>query len=263
VAAHEVVHLPSVAALAAQRRSLAGRTPAEGWVAVVADPVYGPDDERLRRAPGPRPAAFSRSPGERFRRLRHAGEEAAAVLAGLPSDRTFSAIGFDASKATVGGGALAGFRVLHFATHGVLHPDQPLLSFLALSDRDPAGRPVDGALYAHEIYDLGLPAELVVLSACDTARGRSVEGEGLVSGLPRAFLYAGAARVLVSLWSVEDRSTRDLMERFYRGLLQRGLPPGRALQEAQRALWRAGRPPHQWAGFVLQGDWRPLPPPVP
>ncbi|HEX6200597.1 MAG TPA: CHAT domain-containing protein, partial [Thermoanaerobaculia bacterium] len=78
-----------------------------------------------------------------------------------------------------------------------------------------------------------------------------------------AFLYAGAERALVSLWPVQDRSTRDLMRLFYAGLVDRGLPPGRALQEAQRALHRAGRPPHRWAGFVLQGDWRPLPPFVP
>jgi len=259
VAGHEVVHLPSATALATQLRSLAGRAPAPGWVAVVADPVYGPDDERLRPAAGPRPAAFTGPSKRSFGRLRHAGEEAAAVLALLPAERTFAALAFDASKATVTGGALAGYRVLHFATHGVLDPEQPLLSFLALSGRDSRGRPVDGALYAHEIYDLDLPAELVTLSACDTALGRHVPGEGLVSGLPRAFLSAGAARVLISLWAVEDRSTRDLMARFYQGLLRDGLPPGRALQEAQRALWRAGKPPYQWSGFVLQGDWRPLP----
>ncbi len=263
VAGHEVVDLPSVSALVAQRRLLATRRPAPGWLAVVADPVYGAGDERLARSDaGPatvRPAARGGGASARFRRLPYSGEEAAAVLAGLPPDRVFQAIGFDAAKATVAGGALAGFRVLHFATHGVLDAEQPLLSYLALSERNRQGRAVDGALYAHEIYDLDLPAELVVLSACDTALGRPVRGEGLVSGLPRAFLYAGAARVLVSLWQVEDRSTRDLMAGFYHGLLQRGLAPGRALQEAQRSLWRAGKPPRQWAAFVLQGDWRPLP----
>lgn len=257
---HEIVHLPSVSALAAQRRSLAARAPAPGWVAVVADPVYGPDDERLGRPAGVRTAGLVRSSTRPFGRLRHSGAEARAILAGVPPGKGLSATGFDASKEVASGAALGRFRVLHFATHGVLHPDQPLLSFLALSGRDPEGRPVEGALYAHEIYELDLPAELVVLSACDTARGREVRGEGLVSGLPRAFLYAGAARVLVSLWAVEDRGTGELMDRLYRGLIDRGLPPARALQEAQRSLWRAGHPPHRWAGFVLQGDWRPLPP---
>jgi CHAT domain-containing protein len=194
------------------------------------------------------------------RRLPGSGEEAAAILAGLPAARTFRATDFAASRQMVAGGALRGFRILHFATHGILDDRQPLLSSLALSRLDAAGRPVAGDLTAVEIYDLDLPAELVTLSACETALGREVPGEGLVSGLPRAFLYAGAARVAVSLWPVEDSATRDLMTLFYHGLFAQSLAPARALQEAQRTLRQAGRPPHQWAGFVLLGDWRPLPP---
>lgn len=240
VDAHEVVSLPSAAALLAQRRLLAGRPPAPGWMAVVADPVYDPA-QPLRRLPG-------------------AAQEAKAITVLLPADKVFAATRFDASRQKVTGGALRGFRILHFATHGTLDAEQPLLSALVLSQLDAAGRPVEGALPAHEIYDLDLPAELVVLSACETALGREVPGEGLVSGLPRAFLYAGAARVLVSLWAVDDRSTRDLMIRFYRGIFDKGLSPAKALQEAQRALRQGGLPPSQWAGFVLLGDWRPLPP---
>jgi len=227
--AHEIVALPSVAALLTQRHLLAGRRPVPGWLAVVADPAYGPSRRRL--------------PGS--------AEEAKAIIARLPAGKVFTATGAAASRRTVTGGSLHGFRIVHFAVHGNLNPEQPLLSALALSDAD---------LYAHEIYDLDLPAELVVLSACKTALGREVPGEGMVSGLPRAFLYAGAARVLVSLWAVEDQSTRDLMTLFYSGLLGQGLPPARALQEAQRTLRQAGRPPYKWAGFVLLGDWRPLPP---
>ncbi|HVR98043.1 MAG TPA: CHAT domain-containing tetratricopeptide repeat protein, partial [Thermoanaerobaculia bacterium] len=237
VDAHEIVSLPSAATLLAQRRLLAGRQPVPGWLAVVADPVYRSD----RRLPG-------------------TAQEGKEIVAGLPAGKVFVATGPDASRKTVTGGKLRGFRILHFAAHGLLDAEQPLLSALALSEVDPAGQPVQSELRAHEIYDLDLPAELVVLSACETALGRDVPGEGLVSGLPRAFLYAGAARVLVSLWEVEDRSTHDLMVRFYRGLLERKLPPAQALQDAQRALRQAGRPPRQWAGFVLLGDWRPLPP---
>jgi CHAT domain-containing protein len=230
VDSHEIVSLPSAAALLAQRRLLADRQPAPGWLAVIADPAYTPD-QKLKRLPG-------------------SAREAEAITAGLPAGKVYLAKGKDASRRTVTGGDLRGFRILHFATHGILNSRQSLLSALALSG---------GALPAHQIYDLYLPAELVTLSACDTALGRDVPGEGLVSGLPRAFLYAGAARVLVSLWAVEDQSTSDLITVFYRGLFQ-GLPPARALQEAQRTLRRQGRPPYQWAGFVLLGDWRPLPP---
>lgn len=243
VDAHEIVSLPSVATLLTQRRLLVERRPAAGWLAVVADPAFG----------------------SAHRRLTASAQEAKALVAGRPAGKIFMATGPAASRQTVTGGVLRNFRILHFATHGVLDPEQPLLSALVLAQADTAGRPAPGirsvgALYAHEIYDLDLPAELVVLSACETAGGRDIPGEGLVSGLPRAFLYAGAARVLVSLWEVEDRSTRDLMGLFYSGLLDRSLPPAQALQEAQRTLRRQGRRPQQWAGFVLLGDWRPLPP---
>jgi CHAT domain-containing protein len=240
VEAHEIAYLPSAATLLTQRHLLARRQPAPKWVGVVADPVYAPP---LSRLPG-------------------SAQEADAIVAGLPPEKVRVATGFAASRQTVTSGALRAFRILHFAVHGSLDAEQPLLSALILSQRDPAGRtlPLAGVLPAHEIYDLDLPAEMVVLSACETARGRDMAGEGLVSGLPRAFLYAGAARVVVSLWPVEDRSTRDLMTRFYRGLFEQSLAPAQALQTAQRALRQSGRFPSQWAGFVLLGDWRPLPP---
>ena len=269
VAGREIAYLPSAAVLGTLQRRLAGRRPAPGWLAVVADPVYGTADERLDGRRGgaaaraglgaPARGAAEEAVARTFSRLPHAGAEAAAIRALLPADRTFAATGFDAGRETVLGGALSRYRILHFATHGVLDADRPLLSFLALAQLDPAGRRVPGPLYAHEIYGLDLPAELVVLSACDTARGREVRGEGLVSGLPRAFLYAGAARVLVSLWEVGDESTRELMTAFYRGLIEQRLSPPAALREAQLAMWRDRRPPYRWAGFVLQGDPRPLP----
>lgn len=242
---HEVVSLPSVATLLTQRRVLAGRPPAPGWLAVVADPAYDPA-----------PAS-----GQARHPLPASADEAKAIVKRLPAGKVLLVTGAAASRETVRGGALRGFRILHFATHGNYNADQPLLSALVLAELDSRGRRVpQGALHAHEIYGLDLPAELVVLSACETALGQDVPGEGLVSGLPRAFLYAGAARVIVSLWKVDDQRTRDLMVLFYQGLFDRKLPPDRALAEAQRALRREGRPPHDWAGFILLGDWRPLPP---
>jgi CHAT domain-containing protein len=131
------------------------------------------------------------------------------------------------------------------------------MSGLALARFDASGRPRRGSLYAYEIYGLDLPVDLVVLSACRTALGPQVRGEGLM-GLTRAFFHAGAARVLVSLWNVNDQATAELMGRFYRGLLERGLPAGRALQEAQLSMLRDPRwqAPYYWAGFTLQGEWR-------
>jgi CHAT domain-containing protein len=137
-----------------------------------------------------------------------------------------------------------------------VHPEQ---SGIVLSGVDAQGRPRDGLLRTPEIYRLHLPAELVVLSACRTALGPEIRGEGLV-GLPHGFLTAGARSVLVSLWEVEDRATAELMRRFYRGLLREQLPPAAALRAAQTALRRepGWDSPYFWAGFVLQGDWQPF-----
>jgi CHAT domain-containing protein len=167
------------------------------------------------------------------------------------------ALDFAADRQAVLGDRLAAYRVVHFATHGILDTDRPALSGLALSSVDRDGRPQAGFLPLRDIYNLHLQADLVVLSGCRTALGRELSGEGLV-GLTRGFQYAGAARVVASLWPVEDRATERLMTRFYRGLWSEKLPPAAALRAAQLAL-RAERPyrdPFFWAGFVLAGDWR-------
>jgi CHAT domain-containing protein/tetratricopeptide (TPR) repeat protein len=146
--------------------------------------------------------------------------------------------------------ALAGATHVHLATHGLLDEVEPILSGLALAqDDDPKE---DGFLQAHEILELRIPAELVVLSACNTGLGRLAGGEGVI-GLTRAFQYAGARAVLISLWEVGDRSTADLMERFYRAHLDAGLTADAALREAQLASIAAGRPPREWAPFALVG----------
>ena len=119
------------------------------------------------------------------------------------------------------------------------------------------GRPRDGFLPAYDVYNLRLNADLVVLSACETALGEDIRGEGLI-GLTRGFMYAGAARVVSSLWRVPDIATATLMQRFYRGILVDHLAPAASLREAQRSVradprWSA---PYYWAGFVIQGEWR-------
>lgn len=97
----------------------------------------------------------------------------------------------------------------------------------------------------------------MVLSACRTALGREIYGEGLI-GLTRGFLYAGAPRVLATLWEIDDRTTAEVMTRFYDGLLGRGERPAAALRAALIALWRlkGWQAPHYWAAFTLQGEWR-------
>ncbi len=102
-----------------------------------------------------------------------------------------------------------------------------------------------------------LPAELVVLSACQTGLGKEVKGEGLI-GLTRGFMYAGARRVVVSLWSVNDKATSDLMTKFYRGMLKDSERPAAALRAAQIEMWKQKKwqSPYYWAAFTMQGEWR-------
>lgn len=267
---HEVVSLPSIAVLGELRRTAAGRPPPAGQLAVLADPVFQPEDERLRPASGgPATPAESGSQAANlaelagdlgirgFTRLGFAHREAEAILALVPAGERFAALGLDASLDTVLTAPLGHYRCLHFATHGIINEKHPKLSGLVLSLFDRQGRPINGILRTADVYGLDLPVELVVLSACRTALGREVSGEGLI-GLTRGFMYAGAPRVVVSLWDVNDRATAALMERFYRGLLYEGLRPAAALRAAQRSLRREDRwaAPFYWAGFVLQGEWR-------
>jgi CHAT domain-containing protein len=108
-----------------------------------------------------------------------------------------------------------------------------------------------------DIYNLNLSADLVVLSACDTALGKDIKGEGLV-GLTRGFMSAGSSSVVASLWKVDDRATAVLMTDFYQAMLEDGLPPAAALRSAKQKLRqeKAWSQPYFWAGFVLQGEYR-------
>jgi len=267
---HEVVTLPSASALAVLRRELRDRRRAPRALAIFADPVFSSDDKRLRQ-PGAKqikPAASSslRGIGDReansgplrYHRLGYSRREADTIAALLPQDQVFEALDFDASRATVLGTDLTPFRNVHFATHGYVDSERPDLSSLVLSLYDKRGRRLDdGHLRLNDIYNLRLGADLVVLSACRTALGKEVRGEGLI-GLTRGFMYAGAARVLASLWSVEDRATAELMGSFYRGMLRRGLSPAAALRKAQLEMAHdpKRKSPYYWAGFSLQGEWR-------
>jgi CHAT domain-containing protein len=136
--------------------------------------------------------------------------------------------------------------------------EHPELSGIVLSLIDERGQPQDGFLRLHDIYNLNLPAELVVLSACETGIGKQIKGEGLIA-LTRGFMYAGAPRVVASLWKVNDRATAELMAEFYSQMFTHGRTPAAALREAQRKLsqdrrWR--RSPYYWAAFVIQGEWK-------
>lgn len=272
---HELIYLPSASTLAVIRKELAGRAPAPKQLAVFADPVFDANDPRLKVAAArpsnePRPAVATRMiehpannaalQGARramvIPRLPFTRKEANQILALATPKSSFKAVGFKASRASALSSELSQYRYLHFATHGYLDSERAGLSALVLSLVDEQGRPQDGFLRAHELYNLNLPAELVVLSACQTGLGKQIKGEGLI-GLTRGFMHAGAASVAVSLWNVNDKATSELMTRFYLKMLKERQRPAAAIRLAQVEMWRqsAWQSPYYWAAFVLQGEW--------
>jgi CHAT domain-containing protein len=278
IVTREVVQLPSASSLAFLRRDLAGRTSAPRLVAVLSDPVFRADDPRL--GAGPSRAAATSAPSVPadedvtravadaglgpLERLRFSRREADAIVGLVQTATALKALDFAANRATATSPSLRDYRIVHFATHGLLNSRHPELSGIVLSLVDEKGERQDGFLRLGDLYNLKLGAELVVLSACQTALGKQVKGEGLV-GLTRGFFYAGAPRVIASLWSVRDEATAALMTRFYSTLLRDGKSPAAALRAAQVSLWKEPRwsAPYYWAGFILQGEWRATKSPAP
>ncbi|HQR31802.1 MAG TPA: CHAT domain-containing protein [Blastocatellia bacterium] len=287
ISRHELVSLPSVSTLAVLRAESSQHRPAPKTVAVIADPVFEAKDERVKvvsiKAPEAQPGAkkddktaqveseptrillykTAKDSGAtdaelRIPRLPNTRREAETILSMAKSDAGKSVFDFAANRAAATSDDLSQYRILHFATHGFLNSLNPELSGLVMSLVDEQGKPQNGYLLAPEIYNLKLPAtELVVLSACQTGLGKEIRGEGIV-GLTRGFMYAGAPRVAVSLWSVNDRSTADLMKQFYEAMLAKGQRPAEALRSAQLELlkqkqWQS---PYFWAAFELQGEWK-------
>jgi CHAT domain-containing protein len=283
IASHEIVSLPSASALAVIRRESAGQRPATKTLALIADPVFEPDDPRVLLAakrsrenlvarvrsadesPATMPVttesdlmrsamSFNRAG---FSRLPFSREEVDTIADFVPKNSLLKATDFRATRTMAKSGELGRYRIVHFATHGLLNSQHPELSGLVLSLVDENGKTQDGFLRMHEIFNMQLPADVVVLSACQTALGKEVKGEGLV-GLTRGFMYAGAQRVVASLWQVDDHATAELMKRFYRGMLKDGMRPAAALRAAQVEMMKQKRwaSPYFWAAFVLQGEWQ-------
>jgi len=256
IVGHEVVSLPSASALAIQRSELAGRQLAPKMLAVIADPVFDRTDARFtttafantETAPSPTISSDDARSIEHLTevstdksgvatlkmvipRLPFTRLEATRLLALTPKTSSFGAIDFQASRANVLSGDLSQYRYVHFATHGVLDSERPGLSSLLLSMVDAQGKPQNGFLRANDIYNLKLPAELVVLSACQTGLGKEIKG---------------------------DKATADLMTKFYEKMLKQGERPAAALRAAQVEMWKQKQwqSPYYWAAFTMQGEWK-------
>ena len=268
---NEVVNLPSASTLAVLRPEAANRKAAPRSVAVFADPVFSGEDPRVKNAAAKPDDHATAVVHRSFEESTEAGEEVMKTIPRLPfsrreadailqtagPERSLKAVDFAASTSAAKGGMLSDYRIVHFATHGILNSKNPELSGLVLSLVNEKGEPVNGFLRMSDIYDLKLNADLVVLSACRTALGKDVRGEGLI-GLSRGFMYAGSPRVVASLWKVDDAATAELMNRFYTGMLRKDLRPAEALRAAQIEMINDERfgSPYFWAAFTLQGEWK-------
>jgi CHAT domain-containing protein/tetratricopeptide (TPR) repeat protein len=276
VRTNEVVYAPSASVVAAVRAQQGGAQAGAGML-VVADPVFDSTDARAKNAPAAQAAGdgarsnFSveaavadvtgakQAPAAGFRLARLTGTRSEAEEIGRIARASGLApdvwLDFDASEANVRARDISKYRVVHVATHGLLNTERPQFTGIVLTLVGNRGE--DGFLRTDEIFNLRLGAQLVVLSACETGLGREKRGEGVI-GLTRAFMYAGAPTVGVSLWSVADRSTAELMSDFYKRLLtkQSATTPA-ALRAAQRQMIEGRRysAPFYWAPFVLVGDW--------
>lgn len=231
-------------------------------LAVFADPVFEAGDARVRTALNtsprqPEDTVALRSAADfdlvQFPRLRFSRHEALELARLAGRERARVQLDFAADREMLLNWRLEDYDVLHFATHALLNERHPELSGIVLSLVDERGRPRNGFLRLHEIYNLKLKARLVTLSACRTAIGKRLEGEGLI-GLARGFLHTGASGVLATLWALEDRATAVFMKMFYEALLK-GQAPASALRAAQNRMRRheRWRDPYYWAGFVYQG----------
>jgi CHAT domain-containing protein len=255
---YAISYAPSMSVLATVRRQRDLRPEPSRMFVAWGDPAYNivPNTGQTdgARSSGPR-LSFTALP-----RLQYSRREVETIARMYPPASVETFLGDRAREDRAKSPEIAGFRFVHFAVHGLINESRPQLSGLFLSRPSKAEREQgqDGLLQVHEIFDLRLNADLVVLSACETGLGKAVKGEGL-TGFTQAFLYAGASSVAVSLWKVEDRSTADLMIRFYRHMRDGGLARAQALRRAQLDLIgnRDTAQPHYWAAFSLIGDSGP------
>jgi CHAT domain-containing protein/predicted negative regulator of RcsB-dependent stress response len=278
VANYEIINTPSASILGELRKEATRRQPTK-LLAAFGDPVFASNYAQRKDATGSEQStpvqALEMAPLQSvlrdielnrdsfdlsvIKRLFYAKGELASLRDAASGGETFIASGFAATREQLLSTDLTQFAILHFATHGLLDPRRPENSGLMLSTVDRDGHVLNGFVGLQDIYGLRAPVDLVVLSACQTALGKDMRGEGLL-GLTRGFMYAGASSVMASLWKVDDEATAELMRQSYSNMLQKGMTPAAALRAAQNSIrqrseWKS---PYYWAGFTLQGEYRQI-----
>lgn len=245
----QLAMLPSASVWQALENRKRGQTPASKTIGILANPVFNGSDRRL--------SSVAEQDTRDFLPALPGTQREAEAIAAIAGKESFLVSGFSANRSMVVNNQLADYRYLHFATHGDINTQNPDLSSLVLSRFDSQGNAIPGSLTLGDISQLSLKADLVTLSACETASGKVVRGEGLIS-LARGFMAAGVPSVVGTLWKVPDDATAEFMTHFYLALLQENQPPAQALRHAQQTLQNSlqWKDPHFWSGFVLMGDWQ-------
>jgi CHAT domain-containing protein len=268
VAQHEIVYLQSASMLKALREAQQRALANSDGIAILADPVFEKDDPRVhlntmsaRNSNG----ELSKTPPDlnhgnaeiQLPRLFSTRDEAKMIVRAAPYGSSKVVTSFRATKAAVKTDDFNRHKILHFATHGLINDAQPEQSAIVLSLVDEEGNAQNGFLRLSDVYKLKLDANLIVLSACRSALGKEISGEGFV-GLTRGFISSGAQDVIASLWKVDDEATAEFMNQFYQAMLRQQLTPTAALQKAKQSMQEHPKwnHPYYWAAFVAQGEYR-------
>jgi CHAT domain-containing protein/Tfp pilus assembly protein PilF len=247
-----VSYVPSLSALRelVKRKRAAGAGPRKDLLA-FGDPYYGVNEDRFRGQAPDLFQDFYLNPNISFFRLKFSGLEVERIASMFNGSRKRVLERKEASEEHLKAEKLSDYKIIHFATHGLIDDKKPARSSIILAlDEEPSE---DGFLQMREIFNLKMNADLVVLSACQTGLGQFIRGEG-IEGLSRAFFYGGASSVLMSLWAVNDEATCQLMERFYHHL-KSSESSAAALREAKLEMIYSPvfRHPFYWAGFIING----------
>ncbi len=267
---YEIVNAPSASTMAMVTRAARNRQSGPNLIAAFGDPVLpkrspetevglreGNDDNAIASSRSTEPVLNEGFKPNKLTPLFFSRFELNELRKLGRRDRSVIYSDYSATRENLQRLDLTQYRILHFATHGFLDSKQPELSGLVLSMVDSNNQPLTGFVGLADIYQLRAPVDLVVLSACQTALGTEVRGEGLI-GLTRGFMYAGASSVVASLWKVDDDATAELMKHFYANMFEKGMTPAAALRAAQNTIreqphWRS---PYYWAAFTLQGNYQ-------
>lgn len=260
---HEIVYQPSANALLLLEKKYV-ESPSAKTLLALADPIFSRDDARLRNIVGNEDASSrlvtvsSPQRSDRvFLRLPATQQEAESISSYLGPNQATILTGETASREALLHTDFAGYKIVHLATHGVYDEETPELSGIVLSQFDKRGNPQNGYLRLNDIYQLSMPVDLVVLSACSSGKGKIVRGEGII-GLTRGFMQTGCKSVLSSLWKVDDAATAQLMNNYYEALIIENSTPAAALRQAQIEMWKSPEwhSPFYWAAFNLHGEFR-------